>query len=89
MVHLLMHIQVEDYKRWRPLFDENEGTRKKYGATSAKVFQKADNPQDVTILVEWDSEANARRFAESTELREAMKRSGVIGMPQATFLKAA
>ena len=89
MVYLLVHHQIEDYKVWRPFFDEHEGMRKKNGAVSAKVFQKADDPQDVSILFEWDSEANARRFVESTDLREVMKRAGVIGMPEATFLKAA
>jgi len=89
MVYLLVHHRIEDYKSWRPFFDEHEGMRKKSGALSAKVFQKADDPQDVSILFEWDSEANAKRFVESTDLREVMKRAGVIGMPEATFLKAA
>jgi quinol monooxygenase YgiN len=89
MVYLLVHHRIEDYKSWRPFFDEHEGMRKKNGAVSAKVFQKADDPQDISILFEWDSEANARRFVESTDLREVMKRAGVIGMPEATILKAA
>jgi hypothetical protein len=32
---------------------------------------------------------NARRYAESPELREAMERAGVIGKPEILFLEEA
>lgn len=89
MTYLLVHHRVEDYKRWRPFFDEHGSVRKRSGALSGQVFQKTDDPQDVTLLMEWDTEQNARRFVESADLRETMKRAGVIGMPDISFLKSA
>ena len=43
--------------------------------------------EDYVLLFEWDSLDNARRFLESEELRQAMKKAGVSGQPDVHFLK--
>jgi len=39
----------------------------------------------VTVLCEWENMAKARKFINSGELREAMKKAGVTGKPQIHF----
>jgi hypothetical protein len=39
------------------------------------------------ILFEWESLEKAHQFAQSDELRQAMQRAGVIGMPDLYFLE--
>ena len=39
------------------------------------------------IILEWDSLENARRFATSDHLREAMQRAGVADDPDVYFLE--
>jgi heme-degrading monooxygenase HmoA len=37
------------------------------------AFQDTSDPNLVVILFEWDSHANAHRFAKSDDLRQAMQ----------------
>lgn len=39
MVHLLVHHSVEDYNKWKPVFDEHESARAKAGSKGAQVFR--------------------------------------------------
>ena len=50
-------------------------------------MRNADDPNELVILLEWDSLENARQFANADELREAMKRAGVADEPDVYFLE--
>jgi quinol monooxygenase YgiN len=89
MAYLLVRHTAEDYSKWRPVFDDHEGMRKAGGSKSARVFRNADNPNEIVLLMEWDDVENARRFASSDDLRQAMERAGVVGRPEALFLEEA
>jgi hypothetical protein len=43
----------------------------------------------VVIVLEWNNLEEARRFAQSEALREAMQRHGVVGQPDIYFLEEA
>ena len=47
-----------------------------------------DNPNAVTVLIEWDSTQNAQRFAESDTLREGMERAGVTSTPEILYFNS-
>lgn len=86
MPYLLVRHKVQDYARWRPVYDEHGATRKAGGCKGTHVFRSADNPNEIVVLLEWDDLANARRFAQSPDLREIMQRAGVTGQPDISFL---
>ena len=86
MILLLQHT-VRDYDAWKPVFDENEGVRAKYGATSHTVYRDADKPNDLTILVQFESRERAEGLMRDPSLKEAMKRGGVVSEPHATWLE--
>ena len=65
------------------------GFRQASGVKGERVFQQADNPQQVTILFEWDTLDKARQYFQSNRLREAMQRAGVVGPPNVQYLKEA
>jgi hypothetical protein len=48
-----------------------------------------DNPNLVTTILEWDSVENARNFATSPGLKEAMQAAGVNSVPEVHFLNRA
>jgi heme-degrading monooxygenase HmoA len=50
-------------------------------------LRNADDPNELVILLEWDSVENARQFAIADELREAMQRAGVADQPDVYFLE--
>ena len=86
MSYLLITHTVRDYAKWKPVFDQHGTTRKSAGCRSAQVFQDAQDPNKVTVLMEWDSANNARKFTESTDLRQIMEKAGVVGKPEVRFL---
>ncbi len=87
MTHLLVRSKVEDYAKWKPVFDGMGAIRKAYGSKGGHVFRSADNPNEVVVLLEWDSVEKARQFAQSDDLRKAMQEAGVSDQPNIYFLE--
>jgi heme-degrading monooxygenase HmoA len=87
MSHFLVIHTVEDYKKWKSIFDEHASVRKEYGGKGATLFRNADNPNNLVILWDWESAEKAREFAQSNSLRDAMQRAGVQGTPTIIFLE--
>lgn len=86
MPYLLIDHTVADYEEWKPIFDDHGTTRDEKGCQGGELFHKEDEPNEIVILFEWDSLANAHEFAASDDLRETMKQAGVVGEPALLFL---
>ncbi|MCW9066631.1 MAG: hypothetical protein OQJ78_10070 [Ignavibacteriaceae bacterium] len=86
MAHLLVHHEVEDYKKWKTVFDAHALARSASGSKGGKVFQSANNPNEIFILLEWDSIENAQKFGQSENIKEIMKNAGIVGMPAFYFI---
>jgi heme-degrading monooxygenase HmoA len=89
MSTLFVHHKVEDYTKWRPVFDEMGAVRKAHGASGWRVLRDAANPNELIILTEFPNPDSARRYAQAPELRDAMQRAGVSGRPEVLFLDEA
>jgi heme-degrading monooxygenase HmoA len=88
MPYLLVRHKVEDYERWKPVFDHDHGaTREHRGSKGGWILRNADDPDELVILLEWDSVENARRFADADELQDTMRRAGVADQPDVYFLE--
>jgi len=88
MGYLLIRHKVEDYARWKAAYDEHEAARKAGGSQGERLFRSAGDPNEVVALLEWDELGKARRFAESDDLRQVMRRAGVAERPELHFLEA-
>jgi heme-degrading monooxygenase HmoA len=86
MPYLLIKNTVQDYSKWKPVFDQHGAARKAAGSKGAQVFLGAQNPNEVMVLLEWDTLENARKFTASPDLRQVMQNAGVVGMPEISFL---
>ena len=86
MPALLIRHRVTDVARWRPVFDELETTLHAHGCLGRQLFRNADIPNETLILLTWDGLDRARLYAQSDDLREAMRRSGVTDEPDLWFL---
>ena len=86
MANIFIHFKVEDYNKWKPVFESYGSFRSEYGSKGGKIYRNADNPNEIFILFEWDSIENARKFAQSDKLKEAMQKAGVMGKPEMNFL---
>ncbi len=79
MPYSLARLKVEDYAKWKPVFDEIAPSRKASGgAKNGILFQDADKPNEITILIEWDNLENARKFIQSEDVKKSLKKSGTI-----------
>ena len=60
MSKLIMMVRhgVEDYRKWRPVFDGDMGKQKAAGLTNPSVYRSADDGNAVLIL--WDAEDKQR-----------------------------
>ena len=88
MSYLLIRHKVEDYARWKPLFDEHGATRQANGSRGGQLFRSATDPNELVILLEWNDIEQAHQFAPSPDLREVMKRAGVADQPDIYLLEA-
>jgi heme-degrading monooxygenase HmoA len=81
--------KVNDYPAWKKEFDDFAETRKTSGERSFQIFQPENESENLFLLFEWDSVDNARKFFESSILKETMERAGVIEAPEIRFLSEA
>lgn len=86
MIQVLVHHEVNDYRSWRSVFDAAIDFRHVGGERSCRVFRKSGDPNNLTLLFEWEGLEEAQRYMNSQELRDKMKEAGVIGTPEIEFL---
>ena len=87
MPYMLVRHKIQDYAKWKPVFDEHGSTRKTSGSKGGHLFRNADNPNELILLFEWDDLKKARQFVQSEDLRKAMERAGVSDKPDIFFLE--
>jgi quinol monooxygenase YgiN len=89
MATMFVRHTVSDYKNWRKVYDEFASVQKAKGVTAESVYRAADNPNDVTVIHEFASVEAAQSFAQSSELKNAMRNAGVVGAPTIWFTNRA
>jgi hypothetical protein len=50
------------------------------------LLRSVDNPNEVVLLFEAEDLRKAQAFTESSDLRQAMQKAGVVGQPDILFL---
>ena len=87
MAQLFVHHKVEDYANWRRIYDSSDPTRRSFGMTGARVFHTAVSPNEIVVITDWPTADQARAYAQSPELRQAMQKAGVISQPEVLILE--
>jgi heme-degrading monooxygenase HmoA len=89
MAYMFIRSTVQDYEAWKSVFDSMSDLRRRNGEKSYRILRQDNGSNELVALFEWDSLDNARSYAASPELKEAMQRAGVIGKPEILFLEEA
>jgi hypothetical protein len=76
---------VRDYPSWKKIYDEFDAVRPSFGVIAHAVFQSDENSNDISGYHEFKTMEEAKAFANSNELREAMAKAGVVGTPDIWF----
>ena len=82
MAWMMSRVTVEDYAKFREVFDGAVEMRKSAGALSSKVFQSVDDPNEVIIQIEFPTADAAKEFSNSQGLRERMQSAGLKEPPR-------
>ncbi len=86
MVTVIISHECKNYSDWRKVFDADEGNRSKAGFKSTALYRSVDNPNKLTIIGEAPSAEAINGFMSNPELKVAMEKGGVIGMPEVKIL---
>ncbi len=77
MVYVIAQLKLENYDKWKSIFDERASIRKEAGSKEARLFRNSNDDNEAMILFEWDTMENAKEYLESEALRKALKEVGV------------
>lgn len=85
MATLFVRHKVKVFDAWKTEYDAFDKHRTAMGVLGHGVYQSDSDPNEVTAYHHFNSMQEAKAFAGSTELREAMERAGVVGTPDIWF----
>jgi hypothetical protein len=88
MAHLLIRHRVQDFGKWKPLYDAHRQARIAAGLKDLNLWRNVDDTSEIFLLFEAADVAKAKAFADSPDLKEKMTAAGVIGLPTIVFLSA-
>jgi heme-degrading monooxygenase HmoA len=90
MAYVLIEHRVGDFETFRQVYLDDAERRERLGSQGGVVFRVADDPDNVIVMLRWDSMEHARDFAGSLELEQAMEWStSNVATPRVTVLDEA
>ncbi len=81
MTRMFIRHPVQDFSAWRQGYDDFAETQQKLGVRAESVHRDLEDPSMVTVIHDFDTAEDARAFATSDEVKEAMGNAGVAGPP--------
>ena len=86
MAKMIVEHKVEDFGKWKSVFDSLAPVHRQFGLTDAQVYQGNGKPNDVVVVTHWGSNDQAKKWSQSPELKDAMQKAGVAGPPNIYFV---
>jgi len=88
MALLIIEHRVGDYATFEKVFLDDQSRRRREGCLGARVHRVADDPNDVWVVLEFDTAEHARKHGEGLELHEAIKwATSNVSMPRFVVLE--
>jgi heme-degrading monooxygenase HmoA len=90
MAYVLIEHRVGDFETFREVFLGDAERRAQLGSRGGVVYRIADDPRNVIVILQWDTLEQAREFAGSLELEQALEwASSDVSTPRVTVLDTA
>jgi len=77
--------ECADYAPWRAAYDRDLPRRNAAGLIERIIVRQADKPNVIALVFEITDQEKARAMSSSAELRETMRKAGIIGKPDVHF----
>ena len=74
--------KVADYEKWRKGYDAHDSVRKAYGISHYMIGRGIDDPNTIVVINKFSDVQKAKEFSMLPNLKEAMKKAGVISKPE-------
>lgn len=88
MIHALVQIKVEDFDHfWAGFTTRGLPLREAHGSRRAQVFHRTDDPTEVIILFQWESQEQLEAFFADPQVQESQRRGGMLGKPVITIVE--
>jgi hypothetical protein len=88
VANLLMHLEVDDYDSWKPLFDSDPAGRKQ-SATGHSISRSVENPNAIFIRSDFPSVDEAKAFRQRLIDSGVLERSGATVKVPPTVVEVA
>ena len=85
MITMFVRHGVEEYAKWRQVYDQFDARRKELGVKSDSVHRGDVDPNAITVVHGFADMSAAKEFAASDDLRQTMREAGVQGHPDIWF----
>ena len=82
---LICSHKVENFDTWKAGYDATTSWKPKFGWQQGTVFTADGDRNNVTVVEEFDTVENAKKFASAPELQAAMSGAGVASAPDIRF----
>ncbi|HKR06035.1 MAG TPA: hypothetical protein VJY62_15470 [Bacteroidia bacterium] len=76
---------VKNYDKFREVYNAHDSLRHAYGITHFRIGRGLEDSNKIFIVNRIDDVTKAKEFAASADLKEAMKKAGVVGPPTIAF----
>ena len=86
MTYIYGTSKVENFDKWKTIFNSREEFRTNAGLKLVKLFHSVEDKNEIHWLFEVNDIDTVRELMESDELKQAQKEAGVIGQVNYTFL---
>lgn len=85
-VTMIVSHEVQDFAKWKAIFDGHEADRTKAGVKVIGVYQSVDNANFVTVISEVPNAETAKAFGTNPDMKTTMEKAGVISKPEVKVL---
>lgn len=72
MAYVILDHEITNFEMLKQVYTDDAERRRRMGCIGGRIWRGVDNPDRVTVILEWDNAENARAFATSFELEQAM-----------------
>jgi len=74
---LLIRYRIEDFARFKRVFDHFGTNRRQHGATAHRLLHLSDDPQEMVVIIEFPSRDEAQAFLNDPKRPLALVESGI------------
>ena len=85
-MYLVTWTHVRDYDDWKAVFDTGESFRREFSCTGHEIFRDVDDPNQLTLFLEFPSRERAKSFLDDPRLQQKMDEAGVDQPPRSMFV---